>query len=320
MGNYKRTIISEDGSKIEMTDPSLKDNITIYTFNDESEKRGFFSLNESDKVIADNFLIVLKLAYISYEDTLDNTSKDEIYNETIQQVNELTDDTNTRKYLKKRIDVLFQTSITFDDIKKDLDNYSTDEVIIIIKEYITETAEDRKEKTTEIKKWLVEYLAKRKAEEQPTETIENEVVEEEKSFAEKHPLLTGFGRFAKNVGLTLVGEALQMSDKEIETLKQSDVGGVIETLYYTAESHKDDIAELKKKKAFEERGMDYDLYQSMSSFEKSKYLNAHTNSKEERALFERGIQELDEEYSVEEYDYMYYEEEMPSYLETEEEN
>ena len=65
MANYKRTIISEDGSKIEITDPSWTENITVYTIQDESEKRGFYLLNESDKVIADDFLIALKLAYIS---------------------------------------------------------------------------------------------------------------------------------------------------------------------------------------------------------------------------------------------------------------
>lgn len=223
MANYKRTIISEDGSKIEITDPSLTENITVYTIQDESEKKGFYLLNESNKVIADNFLIALKLAYISYDDTLNDTSKDEIYNETIAQVNELTEDANTRKYLKKKIDVLFQTTITLDDIKKDLDNYSTDTVIIIIKEYIAETIDDKKEKTTEIKKWLVEYLAKRKAEEQPTEMLENEEFEDERSFTEKHPALTGVGKFLKKITLNSISFVCEIvGDEMLNTLSNAE--------------------------------------------------------------------------------------------------
>ena len=223
MGNYKRTIISEDGSKMEITDPSLTENITVYTIQDESEKRGFYLLNESDKVIADDFLIALKLAYISYDDTLNDTSKAEIYNETIEQVNELTEDANTRKYLKKRIDVLFQTTITLDDIKKDLDNYSTDTVIIIIKEYIAETIDDKKEKNTEIKKWLVEYLAKRKAEEQPTEMLENEEFEDERSFTEKHPALTGVGKFLKKITLNSISFVCEIvGDEMLNTLSNAE--------------------------------------------------------------------------------------------------
>lgn len=294
MGNYKRTIISEDGSKMEITDPSLTENITVYTIQDESEKRGFYLLNESDKVIADDFLIALKLAYISYDDTLNDTSKAEIYNETIEQVNELTEDANTRKYLKKRIDVLFQTTITLDDIKKDLDNYSTDTVIIIIKEYIAETIDDKKEKNTEIKKWLVEYLAKRKAEEQPTEMLENEKFEDERSFTEKHPLLTGFGRFIKNAGLTLIGEVLQMSDNEIEALKQSDAEGVIETLFYTAESYKDDIDVYRAKcLAWQKRGMDYKHFQSITSEQKKVYLRSFGIDTNEK--YKQFSQEIEEE-------------------------
>lgn len=293
MGNYKRTIISEDGSKMEITDPSLTENITVYTIQDESEKRGFYLLNESDKVIADDFLIALKLAYISYDDTLNDTSKDEIYNETIEQVNELTEDVNTRKYLKKKIDVLFQTTITLDNIKKDLDNYSTDTVVIIIKEYITETIDDKKEKTTEIKKWLVEYLAKRKAEEQPTEMLENEEFEDERSFTEKHPILTGVGRFVKNAGLTLFGEMLQMSENEIEALKQSDAEGVIETLFNTVESHKDDIDIYRAKcLAWQKRGMDYKYFQSITKEQKEKYLRSFgIDTKEKREKFKKEIEE-----------------------------
>lgn len=223
MANYKRTIISEDGSKMEITDPSLTENITVYTIQDESEKKGFYLLNESNKVIADDFLIALKLAYISYDDTLNDTSKDEIYNETIEQVNELTEDVNTRKYLKKKIDVLFQTTITLDDIKKDLDNYSTDTVIIIIKEYIAETIDDKKEKTTEIKKWLVEYLAKRKAEEQPTEILENEEFEDERSFTEKHPALTGVGKFLKKITLNSISFVCEIvGDEMLNTLSNAE--------------------------------------------------------------------------------------------------
>ena len=293
MGNYKRTIISEDGSKMEITDPSLTENITVYTIQDESEKRGFYLLNESDKVIADDFLIALKLAYISYDDTLNDTSKDEIYNETIEQVNELTEDVNTRKYLKKKIDVLFQTTITLDNIKKDLDNYSTDTVVIIIKEYITETIDDKKEKTTEIKKWLVEYLAKRKAEEQPTEMLENEEFEDERSFTEKHPILTGVGRFVKNAGLTLFGEMLQMSENEIEALKQSDAEGVIETLFNTVESHKDDIDIYRAKcLAWQKRVMDYKYFQSITKEQKEKYLRSFgIDTKEKREKFKKEIEE-----------------------------
>ena len=274
MSNYKRTIITEDGDKIVMTDPSLKDNITVYTFNDESEKRGFYSLNESDKVIADDFLIALKLAYISYDDTLDNTSKDEIYNETIQQVDELTDDTNTRKYLKKRIDLLFQTTITFDDIKKDLDNYSTDEVIIIIKEYITETIDDKKEKTTEIKKELVEYLAKRKAEEQPTEMLENKAVEEENSFDEEQPTSTGFWGFLKDIGTTLAEKA-------------------IDVLQY-AESYKDDVDVYREKcSAWQKRGMDLRYYNSVSREQQIRYLRSFGIDTREK--YERFVEEIEEE-------------------------
>jgi hypothetical protein len=93
-----------------------------------------------------------------------------------------------------------------------------------------------------------------------------------------------------------------MSNDEIENLRQSDVGGVIETLYYTAESRKDEIAEFKKRKAFQERGMDYDSYLSMSDFEKSKYLNTHTKSKEEREIFKNEINEIDEKYCMDEFE------------------
>ena len=273
MANYKRTIITEDGSKMEITDPSLTENITVYTIQDESEKRGFYLLNESDKVIADDFLIALKLAYISYDDTLNDTSKDEIYNETIQQVNELADDANTRKYLKKKIDVLFQTSITFDDIKNDLDTYSTDEVIIIIKEYITETAEDKKEKTTEIKKWLVEYLAKRKTEEQPTEMLENKAVEEENSFVEEQPTSTGFLGFLKEIGTAFAEKA-------------------IDVLQY-AESCKGDIEVYREKcSAWQKRGMDLRYYNSVSREQQIKYLRSFgIDTKEKYERFEEEIEE-----------------------------
>ncbi len=149
---------------------------------------------------------------------------------------------------------------------------------------------------------------------------ESDFTYEEQSFSQKHPIVSGAGKLLKNIAISAVGDTLGMSNSEIENLKKSDAVGVLETLMGYSESCKDDIAEYKKKKAFEERGMDYDLYQSMSSFEKSKYLNTHTKSKTERELFEKGIEELDEEYSIEEYDDMYYDEEKPSYLETEEEN
>ena len=87
---------------------------------------------------------------------------------------------------------------------------------------------------------------------------------------------------------------LQMSENEIEALKQSDAEGVIETLFNTVESHKDDIDIYRAKcLAWQKRGMDYKYFQSITKEQKEKYLRSFGIDTNEK--YKQFSQEIEEE-------------------------
>lgn len=116
---------------------------------------------------------------------------------------------------------------------------------------------------------LSRYIDSRKGESQKQENHcieENIVAEQKQSFSEKHPIITGFGKFFKNASITVLGNTLNMSDDEIEYLKETDAVGFVENMVSFIDTHREEIADWKKEKAFKDRGIDYDEYKSMNGY------------------------------------------------------
>lgn len=236
------------------------------------------------------FLLSFKLAYLAEKNNLNDNSLIEIYEEIVNIIMSIYKDVSIREHLINEIDKVIQDeTYSFDNIKVELEELSLQDVEDLLEGIKTEY--ENKEGDNETVKLLSEYIDSRKGESQKqgNHCIEEDIVTEQKqSFSEKHPIITGFGKFAKNAGLSFIGTCLNMSDKEIEKLKSDDIFGVLTDLKSGAESQvaimqsQHDRTEAKRerykkaleeeyKKGFSERGLDYDILKGNKKYYNKEY-------------------------------------------------
>ena len=258
---------------------SLKDSLSRYCQNKEKK------IEEDDKIIESDYAIyefkilslLIKINLLLEYKNLNPELLEEIHTTLINLISDnYNDDTVTKDYLISEVDRLIKDNKNsspasmLDSIKKEIDNMSLQEV-----EELSETINDCFEEYEEnyIIKFLYQYISYRKYNIQNNNGI---ISNQEQTFTKKHPKIVGFGRFIKNASLTLMGESLKMSDKDIERLKNNNIVGVISSLQSTTKKRNSELTKKKKeyqmsleaeyKKAFEERGLDYNIIMGKSAY------------------------------------------------------